>query len=77
MHRLDVVFDEELRSKTIAAAAGVHQLFASGVTPPPEYGPKCKQCSLIDICMPQVLERAGSAKRYVQKLYRELSEEEI
>jgi CRISPR-associated exonuclease Cas4 len=77
MHRLDVVFDEELRSKTIAAAAGVHQLFASGVTPPPEYGSKCKQCSLIEICMPQVLERAGSAKRYVQKLYRELSEEEI
>jgi CRISPR-associated exonuclease Cas4 len=77
MHRLDVDFDDVLRTKTIVAAAGVHQLFASGVTPLPEYSTKCKLCSLIEICMPQVLERVGSAKRYVQRLYRELSEEEI
>jgi CRISPR-associated exonuclease Cas4 len=77
MHRLDVDFDETLRAKTIAAAAGVHELFASGVTPLPEFGPKCKECSLIEQCMPQVLDRRGSAKRYVQKLFRELSEEEI
>ncbi|UWX58577.1 CRISPR-associated protein Cas4 [Chlorobaculum sp. MV4-Y] len=77
MHRLDVVFDEPLRAKTVAAAAGVHELFASGVMPQPEFGPKCKQCSLVDECMPEVLERQGAAKRYVEKLYRELSEEEI
>jgi CRISPR-associated exonuclease Cas4 len=77
MHRLDVDFDESLRAKTIAAAAGVHELFSSGVTPLPEFGPKCKQCSLNEQCMPQVLDRQGSAKRYVQKLFRELSEEEI
>jgi CRISPR-associated exonuclease Cas4 len=77
MHRLDVVFDEPLRAKTVAAAAGVHELFASGVTPQPEFGPKCKQCSLIELCMPQLLDRQGAAKRYVEKLYRELSEEEI
>jgi CRISPR-associated exonuclease Cas4 len=77
MHRLDVDFDETLRAKTIGAAAGVHELFASGVTPLPEFGPKCKQCSLIEQCLPQVFDRQGSAKRYVQKLFRELSEEEI
>lgn len=77
MHRLDVVFDEELRSKTSAAAAGVHELFACGLTPHPEFGPKCKQCSLVEQCLPEVLDRPGTAKRYVQKLYRELSEEEI
>lgn len=77
MHRLDVVFDEALRSKTVAAATGVHELFSSGVTPHPEFGSKCRLCSLVDECMPEVLERHGSAKRYVQKLYRELSGEEI
>ncbi len=77
MHRLDVVFDEAMRSKTVAAAAGVHELFASCVTPHPEFGPKCKLCSLFDECMPEVLERHGSAKWYVQKLYRELSGEAI
>jgi CRISPR-associated exonuclease Cas4 len=77
MHRLDVAFNEALRSKTIATAAGVHELFASGVTPLPEFNLKCKQCSLVDQCMPEVFDRTVSAKRYVQKLYRELSKEEI
>ena len=77
MHRLDVVFDEALRSKTVAAANGVHELFASGVTPPPEFGKKCRQCSLIDSCMPNVVDRSRSAGRYVRKLYSELSEEEM
>ncbi len=77
MRRLDVEFDEALRARTVATAAGVHELFASGVSPLPEFGPKCKQCSLIEQCMPEVLDRSGSAKRYVQKLYREFSEDEI
>jgi CRISPR-associated exonuclease Cas4 len=77
MHRLDVVFDEMLRSRTIAVAAGVHELFSTAVTPQPEFGPKCKQCSLIEQCMPEVLDRPGLAKQYVQKLCSELSEEEI
>ncbi len=77
MHRLDVVFDEALRSKTVAAANGVHELFASGVTPQPEFGPKCRQCSLIDTCMPNVVDQSRSAGRYVTKLYSELSKEEM
>ena len=77
MHRLDVVFDDELRSKTKSAAEGVHGLFSSGKTPLPEFGPKCRQCSLIEQCMPEVVDRQSHARRYVQKLFRELSEEEI
>jgi CRISPR-associated exonuclease Cas4 len=77
MHRLDVVFDDELRLKTSQAAAGVHNLFVSGVTPLPEYGPKCKQCSLLEQCMPEVLDRSGSVAGYIKKLCRELSEKDI
>jgi len=77
MHRLDVDFDDELRLLTSQAAAGVHDLFASGITPLPEYGPMCKQCSLFEQCMPDVLDRGSSASGYIQKLCRELSEEEI
>jgi len=55
----------------------VHELFASGVTPPPEFGKKCRQCSLIDSCMPNVVDRSRSVGRYVRKLYSELSEEEM
>jgi len=77
MRRLDVAFDDSLRSKTIAAATGIHELFLSGITPSPEYGQKCKLCSLIDHCLPQVLDKKSSASRYVQKLCYELSEDEL
>jgi CRISPR-associated exonuclease Cas4 len=77
MHRLDVLFDDELRMKTIRAAQEVHDLFLSGVTPLPEYGAKCRQCSLIEHCMPELLDRAGHAKQFLQKLCRELSAEDI
>lgn len=76
-HRLDVAFDDVLRHQTIHASKGVHELFDSGVTPPPEPGPKCKQCSLLEQCMPELIAHSASAKRYLEKLYRELSEEEI
>jgi len=77
MHRLDVVFSDELRLKTRQAAEGVHELFRSGVTPSPDYGPKCKQCSLVEQCMPDLIDRSGAATHYLQKLCRELSEGEI
>lgn len=74
MHRLDVVFDEALRQKTASAVRGVHELFSTGMTPSAEFGPKCRLCSLIETCMPDVLNRPGQAERYVACLYRELSE---
>jgi len=76
-HRLDVVFDDALREKTVLAAEGVHDLFRNGVTPPPEPGPKCKLCSLKEECLPDVIVRGKSAKVYLQKLFQTLSEEEI
>lgn len=77
MHRLDVDFDTTLRSKTRETAQAVHDLFKSGKTPLPTFGAKCRQCSLIEQCMPKVLDRSHSARRYMENLYRELSEEEI
>ena len=77
MHRLDVAFDDVLRSNTRQAAEGVHELFRSGATPKASYGSKCKQCSLLEQCMPEVIDRSGAAERYLQKLSREMSEEEI
>lgn len=52
--REEVVFDEDLRLETENAAKKVHDLIESGVTPKPEYGKKCKKCSLFDLCLPNV-----------------------
>lgn len=51
--RLEVMFDVTLREETFAAAEGFHALLYSQALPPPESGPKCAQCSLKEICLPQ------------------------
>lgn len=67
-HRLDVVFDAELRRLTEDTAARLHRLIASGVTPAPVYEPKCDQCSLLPVCMPAA--PAGSARHYLDRCLR-------
>lgn len=61
--RTTVAFDSVLREATTRAAAKLHELIGSGRTPPPEPGPKCKQCSLRGICLPESMGR--SAQRYL------------
>jgi len=69
--RLDVAFDETLRHKTEVAARQLHELVASGQTPPARYEKKCERCSLMHLCMPKVAGRGKGVNRY---LSRELAE---
>lgn len=62
--REDVTFDKALRMETEDAARKVHELIESGVTPKAEYSKKCKQCSLLNLCMPKV---SGKASNYLMK----------
>jgi CRISPR-associated exonuclease Cas4 len=62
MHRRhEVAFDAALRAETARLAATVRALFAAGQTPPPAFSPKCRSCSLVDVCKPQAVARCASA----------------
>lgn len=63
--RTRVQFDENLRHKTEKAARELHEMVASGRTPPPEYGKKCKSCSLQDACLPKACSRKKSVSKYL------------
>lgn len=63
--RLEVTFDANLRLQTENAARRLHQLFDSRLTPAPEAGPKCKDCSLIDLCLPKAAS-GRSASSYLR-----------
>lgn len=64
--RTPVRFDEPLRALTRQAAAGVHALFANGLTPPPVYErAKCRGCSLIDLCRPERLGRPDRTETWL------------
>jgi len=64
--RVRVAFDDELRSKALAAVSGLRLVAAGGHIPPPlEDSPKCPRCSLVAICMPEEVNflRHGIAPR--------------
>ena len=67
-HRVPVLFSDGLRAQTLAVIAQVRELLASGQTPPPVYGKRCKACSLVEICQPKLLERDRSVG-YVEGLF--------
>jgi CRISP-associated protein Cas1 len=51
--RVTVVFDEDLRARTLAAVNGLRLIAAGGQIPVPlEDSPKCPRCSLVGICLP-------------------------
>jgi len=65
--RFDVEFDNELRATTSRAAARLHQLITSRVTPPAVYEKKCESCSLIGVCLPRVTQQQRSVKQFLAR----------
>lgn len=70
-HRLDVEFDTALRQATERVTRQAHDLIGSGKTPKPVYDKKCKSCSLIDQCLPEVFQKERSVKRYLTQAVKE------
>ncbi|EEY13118.1 CRISPR-associated protein Cas4 [Mannheimia haemolytica] len=68
-HRLPITFSTELRTKTLATISEVRSLLNSGTTPLPKYSKRCKACSPIDLCQPQLLDRDRS-ERYVEEIFK-------
>ena len=67
--RTHVEFDERLRSATQAAALRLHQMIASGETPPAVREKKCDTCSLFNLCLPEVTQTSRSATRFVGRQF--------
>jgi CRISPR-associated exonuclease Cas4 len=72
--RHDVVFSLELRRAVEETAAGVRKLLETGSTPPAVFDKKCKQCSLLEICLPGSLGRKRNIKRYLASALDETEE---
>jgi len=70
-HRLDVEFDRALRGRTEEAAGKLHELVRTGATPKPVYTKKCRNCSLNDECLPQVLHKKRSVRAYLDRVLEE------
>ena len=66
--RVDVAFDADLRRETEETALKLHDLVASGRTPPPVCTPGCERCSFLESCLPHTLDRPKSVRNYLKAL---------
>ena len=57
--------------KNTHSIAAVRELLNSGQTPPPNYGKRCKACSLVEICQPELLGKRDRSVGYVEGLFGE------
>ena len=62
-----VAFDPALRGQTQDAIRRLHEMIGSRLTPIARREKKCDRCSLLRLCMPEVLSGGESASRYLQR----------
>jgi len=62
-----VLIDDSLRTETLKLIQKLHALIKSGEIPKAQYTPACKNCSLNDICQPEL--KVSKALKYYQNLF--------
>jgi CRISPR-associated exonuclease Cas4 len=67
--RREVEFTVALRKLTEEAIAELHRVVASGSVPTAVFKPACEECSLYEICLPQVTSRPGGLERAGKRLF--------
>jgi len=67
-HRHEVEFTDELRARVEEYAAQMHHLYEKRITPLPEFLPHCKNCSLINECLPKHLLGGEEVSNYLKIL---------
>lgn len=72
-HREKVAISEQLRKTTERCAIQMHEIFKSGVIPKVVKTSHCRNCSLIDICLPEI-ERCQQVSTYLNRnLYEDIT----
>jgi len=66
--REKVIFDDALREKVEGSCRAMHSLIEGGITPSPEQGPRCRNCSLLRVCMPKLSKQRKVEKYLLQGL---------
>lgn len=65
--RTAVVFDDELRDRTMQTIDALRNMIDSRVTPPAIRTKACEKCSLIDLCLPDATTGSRSVSRFMSR----------
>ncbi len=63
--RQNLKITDELRTRVSSLAEEMHNLFRNGITPEAQTGKHCSQCSLVDICIPNLTKKKKPVRSYI------------
>jgi CRISPR-associated exonuclease Cas4 len=66
-HRVEVELTAELRNLVQEMADEMHKYFQRGYTPRVKPSKACRACSLADVCLPVLQEKAMAASKYIRQ----------
>jgi len=69
-HRVE--FSKQLRERVRELSQAMHACYEQGITPAAIKSRKCKNCSMINVCMPKLGSLNTKAERYIPNLVQEL-----
>lgn len=67
--RMEVFFDSDIRSRVEEMSVALREMMAQHRLPPPVNDKRCRDCSLQDQCMPQVVGDRGRSRKAVAELF--------
>lgn len=70
-HRVEVEFTEARRAFVRQIIQEMYQYLQQGRTPPAIYKKNCKNCSLYDICVPELSKKKRTLKNYIKRAIEE------
>lgn len=65
--RVKVKITKELRTEVINLSKEMHETYKERITPRAECGKHCKNCSLVDICIPRITNKKVNVLKYIEK----------
>lgn len=65
--RVQVEYSPKLRQKVKEYAAQMHEIFKTGKTPLAITTKKCRNCSMADLCVPDLAAKTSQVQKYVAK----------
>ncbi len=75
--RVRIAIDGELRERMRAAVAAVRTQLAEQRLPPPVNDSRCRDCSLVNACLPSVVGEASRVRGYQGALFKPASDEAV
>lgn len=67
--RKEVIFNSEIRNRTVEAANRMRQLMNEDEKIEFSYSKKCNTCSLKDLCLPEITGKQKRVKHYIDKAF--------